>query len=159
MMIFFYVYCGGALLVALRLGWHMIFKLDRYDWYYNKGDIWISFALSVVLWPLMLIKPRNLIDQRKLFEDRFGIAARMRVRDELWENPPPCGSVIFYRQEHGHYEETYGEFLFSAAEVEQALRGRLKESPNLSKDDEGAILNWLLRRDESLTHSTDVPSE
>ena len=158
MMILFYIYCGGALLVALRLGWHMIFELDRYDWHYNRGDIWTSFALSVVLWPLMLIKPLNLIDPRKLFEGSFGIAARMRVRDELWINPPPCGSVICYRQEHGYYGETCGEFLFCAADVEQALRRRLEESPNLLKDDEGAILNWLLCRDESLTHPTDVPS-
>jgi len=151
-------YCSVALFIALRLGWHMIFELDRYDWQYNRGDIWTSFALSVVLWPLMLIKPLNLIDPRKLFEGSFGIAARMRVRDELWINPPPCGSVICYRQEHGYYGETCGEFLFCAADVEQALRRRLEESPNLLKDDEGAILNWLLCRDEALTHPTGVPS-
>ncbi len=141
MMILFHIYWSFALLVALRLGWHVIFKLDHYDWHYSKGDIWISFLFSVVLWPLMLFKPRNLIDPQKLFEGSFGIAGRMRVRAELLENPPPCGSEICYRQRHGRYEETYGEFLFPAVEVEQAVRLRLEESPNLSKDDEGAILN------------------
>jgi len=158
MMIFFYVYLGIALLFAVRLGWHMFFKLDRYDWQYSKGDIWVSFALSTILWPLILIKPRYLIDPGKLLEGSFGIAARMRLRDELWINPPPCGSVIFYRQEHGDCWETFGEFLFPASEVEKALRRRLKESPNLLRDDEGAILNWLLHRDEMLVHPTNVPS-
>ena len=80
------------------------------------------------------------------------------MRAELRENPPPCGSVIRYRQGRGRYGETYGEFLFPAVEVEQALRKRLIGSPNLSKDDEGAILNWLLHRDDALTYPTDVPS-
>jgi hypothetical protein len=158
-MIFSHVYWSVALLVALRFVWHMIFKLDRYDWYYSKRDIWMSFVFSVALWPLMLFKPRNLIDPKNIFEGSFGIAGRMRVRAELLENPPPCGSEVCYRQRHGRYEETYGEFLFPTAEVERALRLRLIESPNLSKDDEGAILNWLLRRDDTLTYPTDVPSE
>jgi len=158
MLIFLYVYCSIALLVALHLGWHMIFKLDRFDWHYGKGNICGVFVFFVVLWPLMMIKPRNLINPSKLFEGNFGLAARMRERSQLRENSPPCGSVICYRQEHGPYEETYGEFLFSAAEVERALRRRLEESPHLSNDDEGAILNWLLRRDEALTYPTDMPS-
>jgi hypothetical protein len=158
-MIFFHVYWSFALLVALRLVWHMIFRMDHYNWDYNKGDIWMSFIFSIALWPLMLFKPKNLIDPRKLFEGSFGIAGRMRVRAELLKNPPPCGSVICYRQGCGRYEETYGEFLFPAVEVEQALRKRLIESPKLSRDDEGAILNWLLRRDDTLTYATDMPSE
>jgi len=157
-MIFFHLYWSIALLVALRLVWHMVFRLDRYDWHYSNGDIWMSFALSVVFWPLMLMRPRNLIDPRKLFEGSFGIAGRMRIRAELLENPPPCGPVIRYRQSYGRYEETYGEFLFPASDVEQALRKLLIESPNVLKDDEGGILNWLLHRDDALTYPTDVPS-
>jgi len=158
MLIFLYVYCGIALLAVLRLSWHMIFKLDRFDWLYGKGNIWGVFVFFVVLWPLMVINPRNLINPSKLFEGNFGLAARMRERCQLLENPPLCGSLIRYRQEHGWYKETYGEFLFRASQVEQVLRQRLAESPQLLNDDEGAILNWLCRRDESLVEPTDVPS-
>ena len=34
-----------TLLVASRLVWHLIFKLDRYDWRENKGEIALTFAL------------------------------------------------------------------------------------------------------------------
>jgi hypothetical protein len=158
MVIVLYIYVAGALLVALRLFRHMLFKLDRYDWHYGKGHILGSFVLSVVLWPLIVIKPRNLIDPTKLFEGTFSSAARMR--DQLWENPPPCGSVIRYRQEYEFYgfHETYGEFLFNAADVEQTLRTRIRDSPNLRKYDEGAILNWVKHRNDEVTEPTDVPS-
>jgi hypothetical protein len=159
MLIFIYVYCGVALLVALRLGWHMIFKLDRFDWQYGgKFEIWLSFAFFAILWPMMVINLRNLINPGKIFERTFGLAARMRERSELWENPPPCGSLIRYRQEYGCYTESYGVLIFNASQVEQVIRQRLAQWPSLINDDEGAILNWLCRRDESLTEPTDVPS-
>lgn len=148
-----YIYAAGALLMALRLGWHMLFKLDRYDWYYSKGDILMSFALSVFLWPLMLIKWRNLIDPGKLFESRNQLAARMRLLD----HPPLCGSVVQYCQKDSWGGEMYGEFFFRAADVEQNLRERLAEAPHLKDDDEGGILNWVRRRDETLTEPTGVP--
>lgn len=158
MMIILYVYAVGVVLVALRLGWHMMFRLDRYDWHYSKTHIWTTFTLSVLLWPLMAIKPRNLIQSDKLFEGSLGVASSMRERDQLWNDPPPCGSVIRYRQGQGRYEETYGEFIFRASEVERSLRNRLRDSPNLANEDEGAILNWLCRRTDTLTQPTDVPS-
>ena len=154
MIIILYIYAAGALLIALRLGWHMIFRLDRFDWECDKGNIWMTFLFLAVFWPLMVIIPRNLINPSKLFEGHFGLAVRMR----LSENPPPCGSLIRYRQEHGWYTETYGEFLFQASHVEQLLRQRLAESPHLFNDDEGAIFNWLCRRNEALIEPTDVPS-
>lgn len=80
-----------------------------------------------------------------------------KERERLWENPPPCGPVIRYVPEC-IYEEAYGEFLFSAADVEQALKNALREYPNLVNGDEGAMLNWVQKRDESLAEPTDVPS-
>ena len=155
MMIVLYIYLAGAILVALCLFRHMLFKLDRYDWYYGKGNIFGIFVLSVVFWPLLLLKPQLLVDPTKLFGD---IAAGIRERHRLWKNPPPCGSVIRYRQENGPYEETHGEFLFRAADVEQALCTRIEEFTRLAEDDEGAILNWINRRSERLVEPTDVPS-
>lgn len=148
-----YIYAAGALLMVLRLGWHMLFKLDRYDWYYSKGDIWMSLAFGVFVWPLMLIRWRDLIDPRKLFESSNELAARMRFLD----HPPLCGSVVQYCQKDSWGREMYGEFFFRAADVEQNLRERLAEAPHLRNDDEGGILNWVRRRDETLTEPTNVP--
>ena len=158
MIIILYIYAAGALLTALRLGWHTIYKLDRFDWQYGKGNIWGVFVFLVVLWPIMVISPRHFINPGKLLEDHFGIAAPMQERSQLWENPPTCGSLIRYRQEHGGYTETYGEFIFRASEAEKVLRQRLAESPHLFNDDEGAIFNWLCKRDDALTEPTDIPS-
>lgn len=154
MMVILYIYAASALLITLRLGWHMLIKLDRYDWHYGKLDIWVSFALSVFLWPVMMLKPRHLIVPSKLLDGFY--AAHMRELDQLRENPPACGPVIRYRQGKGRYE-TYGEFLFSAGEVECALRKRLDEFQNLASDDGETILNWLCRRNKALTEPTDVP--
>ena len=115
MMIVLYIYLAGAILVALRLFRHMLFKLDRYDWYYSKGNIFGVFVLSVVLWPLFLIKPQHLIDPTNYSKTLSILQDIGASRHHLWENPPPCGSVIRYRQEYEEYRETYGEFLFRAA--------------------------------------------
>jgi len=155
MMIVLYVYLAGAVLVALRLLRHILFKLNRYDWHYGKGNILGSFIFISILWPLLLMKPQLLIDPTEVFGN---IGARIRERHQLWENPPPCGSVIRYRQEYGPYEETHGEFLFRAADVERALCTRLEEYPRLAEGDEGAVLNWINRRTERLVEPTDVPS-
>lgn len=83
--------------------------------------------------------------------------AAQEERSRLWENPPPCGSVIRYVHD-SIYDETYGEFLFSANDIEHELEGIIKMLPNLAQDDERAILNWVKHRDESLAEPTDVPS-
>ena len=137
----------------------MVVKLDDYDWRYNKSGIWVIFVLSCVAWPLLLIKPANLIDPSNSFCGGIvGLAARQRERDQLWNNPPPCGERIRYRQGHGRNEEPHGEFIFDAADVEADLIDRLQKTPNLKEDDEGAILNWLRHRDESISESTEVPT-
>ena len=91
------------------------------------------------------------LDYAKLLEDS------QKERNRLWENPPPCGSVIRYVQDCV-YEKTYGEFLFRASDVEQAVIDILRENPHLANDDEGAIRNWIKGRDESIIEPTDVPS-
>ena len=56
------IYLLGILAVAIRYGYHMIFELDKYDWTYSRESIWVSFILSSVLWPILLIRPRLLLD-------------------------------------------------------------------------------------------------
>ena len=80
-----------------------------------------------------------------------------KERNRLRVNPPPCGSVIRYSQSCV-YEEAHGVFLFRAVDVEQEFKATLQEDPHLANTDEGAILNWVQRTDESLTEPTDVPS-
>lgn len=157
-MVYLYLYAAITILIALHFAWYLLFKFDRYDWQFKKGNIWIDFVLFTVLWPLLLIRPQNLFDPGNIFKDSFGLAQRRREQDHLLENPPPCGAIIRYRPQRGGYEETYGEFLFSAADVEQSLHDRLNQHPHLSNDDEGAILNWLQHRNETLKNPSDVPS-
>ena len=48
--------------------------------------------------------------------------------------------------------------IFDAAVVEAHLMDRLQKVPNLKGGDEGAILNWLRHRDDSISESTEVPT-
>ena len=50
--------------------------------------------------------------------------------DRLWNNAPPCGERIRYRQGNGRYEEAYGEFIFDAVDVESVLIDRLQKNTN-----------------------------
>lgn len=149
-------YFLGGTLVALRFGWHMAFRLDRYDWHY--GDVWANFWLSVFLWPLLLTKPSTLIhpsfSSTVLGTDQ---AENARERDRLWATPPPCGAKIFYQPGASCLDSAAGEFVFRASDVELVLEKRLAESPSLANSDEGAMLNCLRRRDDSLLTPTELP--
>ncbi len=85
------------------------------------------------------------------------LADAQKERNRLWESPPLCGSVVRYAQKCGH-DDAHGEFLFKTADVEQALRDSLQENPHLTNSDDGAMLRWVQRRDDSLTKPSDVPS-
>jgi hypothetical protein len=153
-----YAYLIGAAVVAARLGWHMAFRLDAFDWHYAKSDIWTSLILYTLLWPLLLLDPALLFNPTSLFEGPYGFAAAQRRAAQLWINPPPCGSRVRYRRSPGFYEESYGEFIFRAADIEATLQARLRADPHLSGEHEGAILNWLRRRDDTILEPTDVPT-
>ena len=148
------VYLIGAGIVASRLGWHMAVKLDRYDRRFQKNDIWVAFAILVGLWPLLILKPRNILSPAHLFSSSHSRAARMRLR----ENPPRCGPILRFRQQHGMFQEAFGEFLFPAAAAEQVLLSRVRQTPHLQNDDEGAMLIWLRQRDGNSDKPADVPS-
>ena len=42
MKLLFFVYAGAALFVAIRLGWHMRYELDAYDWRFKKVEHWLD---------------------------------------------------------------------------------------------------------------------
>ena len=144
------------MVIALFLGYHMMFRLDRFDWNYEKVGIWVVFFGTTLLWPLMFKKPQLLLTPRKLFQacDDTGIAERMREESRLRSNPPPCGTLISYHQREG---EMFGEFTFQTADVIKEITGKLLKNPHLAQDHEGAILNWLRRNDDSLKAPTPVP--
>lgn len=152
-------YLAGAALTGIRLGWHLIFRLDKFDWQYSKFQIWVSFVVSTLLWPLMLLKPKNLFDPKDLFNptDSFELnhlmATRMREESRWWNNPPPCGAQILYRQS----DDVFGEFTFHSDDIEKFLVDKLNEHPHLENDHEGVILNWLRQRDDTITEPSVVP--
>lgn len=88
-------------------------------------------------------------------ESKLDEPAEKRI--QLWENPPPCGSVIRYSQKYSK-EVTYGEFLFQTMDVRQHLKVFPKPSTYCVYDDEGAIRNWIRGCDELLAEPTDVTS-
>lgn len=151
------IYLGGCVLVALRFGWHMAFRLDRYDWHY--GSVWGNFWMSVVLWPLLMTKPRSLVHP-DFSSSTLGIdlAANARECHRLWATPPPCGSTVLYRPGTNGFDSTAGEFTFRASDVEQFLERRIAEFPRLEDCDEGAMLNCIRRRDESQLAPTELPA-
>lgn len=154
-------YVAGAVLTGVRLGWHMAFRLYRFDWHYARGGIWGTLFFCTLLWPLMLIRPQNLIDPAKLFEGSFVsgcFAKNAREEERLQISPPPCGAVILYRQGCGRYEETFGEFTFRSVDVEEALVDNLRDHPHLAASHEGSILNWLRQREDSISAPTAVPA-
>lgn len=149
-----YLYMGVTTALALRLGWHMAFRLDRYDWRF--GDVWMSFWLTLVLWPLLLLKPTPFL--KILITPPFGgsvggvnLAARERELDHLRHHPPPCGTYIRFHTRHGEGIPA-SELTFPAAMVEMTLAplatGRCAQD----------IENWVKRRDASQGATCDVPA-
>ena len=146
------VYFSVSLLVAIRLAWHIFFRFDQYDRKYRNTGF--SVAFSFVFWPLLLLKPKFLLDPSELLDDGSVQAEEARLR----ECPPPSGDRVRYRQGQGRYEESYGEFVFDSSDVEEVLQAKLFNDSHLYNDHEGAILNWLERHyDDSISEPTSVP--
>jgi hypothetical protein len=150
-------YLLGVALTSLRLGWHMAFRLDRFDWQYARRDIWLIFVVASLLWPLLLFRPRVLLNPGSLFQVNFSIAASARIEARFWSNPPPCGKWIRYRPHKIVLSGGEGEFRFLAAEVEEAILDKLSDNPHLAKHQIGSILKWLQLRDESIVEPTPLP--
>lgn len=152
-----YIYLGGVLLVALRMGWHIHFRLDKYDWEYC--DVWPTFWFDVILWPLLLFKPTLLIDPK--FSEpwwREGSAEAEREMDRLEADMPPCTEFIRYSPEHDKWDECSGEFVFAASEVAAIIDKRLAELPTEQLGRYPAILKWLSQGDTSNITTVNVPA-
>lgn len=154
---FLYIYLAGAALLALRLAWHIRYRLDKHDRMFC--DVRSTFWFDVILWPLLLLKPDNLINPK--FPEKpwsKGRAKAERERDRLETNPPPCSSAIRYTPEHDEMGECSSEFVFDAAEVAAIMEARLAELPAEQHGRYPAILNWLRHRDTSRLDPSDVPT-
>lgn len=176
---FWYGYAGIAALVALRLGWHIVFRLDAYDWRYNTPGIWINSFLCTLAWPLLLLRPALLLKPGRIFSGDHviagvgdgGFSAAMRERDRMVATLPRCSGMVRYRQSgadpssdslHAPRESWRGEFLFPSAALEDAL---VRAQPAGAAwahwtfwEKKGAILQWLRGRDAASTAPSDVPA-
>lgn len=158
MKLLLFVYVGVALFVAIRLGWHMRYELDAYDWRFKKVEHWLDFCFYTLLWPLLALTPRSLIEPHRIFgDDEYGVINRMRERDRFRHDPPPCGELILYRPACGSGKNIGGEFLFQAADIEHILKDKLNADPHFSGSDEGAIFNWIRKRSVEIQEPTEVP--
>lgn len=152
------IYFLVAILVAFRVGWHMLFRMDQYDWNCTgKEDIWMTFVFFTVAWPIFILKPQTFVRLGPQF-DIYGNAASARERDRLRRDLPPCGKTVIYKQITGAFgSEVCGEFLFKTKDLLAQLKQRLTESPDLVNWDEGDISKWLDQYDSTIEDPSPVP--
>ena len=150
-------YLLGIALTSLRLGWHMAFRLDQFDWQYAQRDVWLMFVVASLLWPLLLFCPKVLLNPGNLFQVNFSEAAMGRKEARFWSNPPPCGKAIRYHPIKVMLSGGEGEFIFQSSDVEAVILKELCEHPHLANDQLGSVLKWLRQRDETIAEPTPVP--
>ena len=150
------IYFAGCVLMALRVSWHILFQMDKYDRRYS--NVLSTFWLDTILWPLFILRPGSLI-QLKFITNVWdkGQAELARELDRLSQNPPPCSSAIRYVPKRDESGNCNSEFIFDAAEVEGIMTKRLSELPIEQHGRYPEILNWLRQRDSSCTEPADVP--
>jgi hypothetical protein len=156
--IFLYIYLAGAVLVALRIGWHVRYQMDKYDRRYS--DVQFTLWSCSLFWPILLLfSPRSFVSRptftTSIWEE--GRAEKDRALDYLEQNPPPCAALIRYAPKVDDSGKCHSEFIFDAAEVEAVMSTRLAELPAEQHGRYSAILNWVRKHDASIHEPTDVP--
>lgn len=155
---FLYIYLAGAALVALRIRWHILHRLDKYDRRYS--DVRYAHWSYPLFWPVVLLfSPKSLVSPT--FSPSTwneGRAESERELDRLDANPPQCTAFIRYAPEHDEAGKCDSQFIFDAAEVLAIMEKRLAELPAQQHGRYPGIVNWLRQRDISLAHPVDVPS-
>lgn len=156
--VFLYIYLVGAVLVALRLAWHIRYRLDKYD--HQFGDVRGTFWLDVVFWPLWLaFNPGGLIHPVFPAERWHGGRAEAeREIDRLEANPPPCSAFVRYAPKHDEHGACDSEFVFDAAELLAVMEQRLAELPPKQQGRFPGIANWLRQRDATRLDPVDAPA-
>ncbi len=152
-----YIYLGGGALIALRMAWHIRYRLDKYDRMFS--NVRSTFWLDVILWPLLLLKPDSLIHP-KFSADTWneGHADAERELDRLAQNLPPCAASIRYIPKSDETGDCDSEFVFDAAAIEAIMAKRLAELPAAQHGRWTVILEWLRQRDPSCTEPTNLPA-
>lgn len=146
-------YLDGALLMGLFQAWRMLFRLDAFDWQYERQDVWVDAILATLLWPLVIVAK----DRGKHAPQRFSIAARMRELDRLDENPPLCGEIVEYTTSPLDSSAVRAVFRFPAAQLRQAMLPTLQRNPHHWKDERGSIFRWLSSHNAKVVSPTPVP--
>jgi hypothetical protein len=155
--VFLYIYLAGAALVGLRIGWHIRYRLDKYDRIFC--NVRSTFWFDVILWPLLLLKLESLINPK--FSESFlheGRAEAERELDRLEANLPQCTAFIRYVPERDESGECDSQFVFDTAEVLAIMEKRLAELPTGEHGRYPGILDWLCRRDVARLDPVDVPA-
>lgn len=147
----FYIYCGCTLLVATRLGWHMVFRLDRFDWRY--GDVWPNFWITLLLWPLALIKPQILLSPN--FSYSSDLPGRYRELERLRTDIPSCGEKIRFIT--SPVAGPVSAFTFERKVVEHYLTAHLNDQSPVGFDQRHEILRWVSQPNSTMEAVTDVP--
>lgn len=154
-----YIYVVVALIFAAWMSWHMYRTLDRFDWGSRRTDIWLSFGLLTIFWPLVMIfKPSELMKPNFGYRPSMlnvDFAERTRQRIKFMENPPACGSTVTYRTAGDNSKSTGAIFYFSATNVHLMAKHMSEEWPNL-EGMHGAA-RWTSLRNELVTTPTEVP--
>jgi len=132
--------------------------LDRFDWAYRRSDIWFSFGLRTIFWPLVMIfnpatfATPEFVHKKSQYTD---YADLVRQRTRFLESPPPCGSTVTYRTFSGDDKKLNAIFYFRAANVHSMAEHMSKEHPNLQGIH--AATRWTSLRNESVTTPTEAP--
>ena len=151
-----YLYLAGAVLVWLRLAWHILYRLDKYDRRYcnTRATLWVM----TLLWPFYLLAPKTLLHPKFRppihFDER---AEEDRRWDRLAQQPPPCSTEIHFVMQNDAFGKVYGEFVFDASEAEVTLAEGLIGQDNAHRC-YSDILHWLRQRDARLDGPTKVPA-
>lgn len=153
------IYLGLTFLLTARLCWNMYRKLDRFDWAYNKMEIWVGFCMTLLLWPILLLTSPKALLSLDMRPSGHGLnidyADVIRKRTQFMENPPPCGELVRYRAANRDGKESGAEFIFPAAAVETVANHIAHESPGIIGM-RGAA-KWASLRDDVIPEPTQVP--
>ena len=155
---FLHIYIAGAVLVALRMGWHIGYRLDKYD--RMLCDVRSALWRYSLLWPVVLLfSPKSLVlPTLSTSSLNKGVAEAEREMDRLEANLPPCSAFIRYAPDHDESGQCDSEFVFDAAELLAIMEKRLAELPAEQHGRYPGILNWLHRRDTSRLDPADIPA-